>query len=111
VPIKIATGDYLITEALAYLERLGVPARVIRTLNVNTTVGEPIRLEVVMYVETEPEIEQAEQHIAAHPTVGMTGAELERWIADHQDEYPNANPCADNGCPDPIAHQEGAHDV
>ena len=54
--IKIATGDYLITEALEYLQRLGVPARVIRTLNVNTTFGEPIRLELVIYVEAEPQL-------------------------------------------------------
>lgn len=88
--IKIATGPYLISEALAYLERQGVPARVIRSLNVCTTVGEPIRLEVVMYVETEPDLAAADEHIAAHPTVGMTGAELERWIADHQDDEPSS---------------------
>jgi hypothetical protein len=70
----------------------------------------------------------------------MTGAELEVWIAEHQDDVPAPwprprdcyglssvtphplgsraedcpecpHPCSGGRCPDPAAHAEGAHDL
>jgi hypothetical protein len=63
----------------------------------------------------------------------VTGAELEVWISEHQDDAPEhptcleittpgglpsfvcrpecPHPCDGGRCPDPEAHAEGAHDL
>jgi hypothetical protein len=71
-------SEATITEAVAYLERhYGIPAKDITAVAVEAKVGQPIRITVTLYQQSEPE-----------PEVHLDHAGSDRWTGGDRKDAP-----------------------
>jgi hypothetical protein len=60
MPIKLVTGrEPILAEALAWLERKGIPARMIKSISVDGAVGTPLLITATFIVDDPAEVTEA----------------------------------------------------